>query len=79
VIPFGPESYCQGSGNFVLRVGRRNGRLHCWGCTPLEKSASSSKDTSIHGLAPKENIREQALPGPVKVNFVTVVVTLRRR
>jgi hypothetical protein len=39
VIHVGPESYCQGSGSFALRggVGRRNGRLHCWVCTPPRK------------------------------------------
>ena len=46
------------------------------GAHPLEKFEPTSTDTSIHRLSPKENLRKRALLGPVKVSFVTVVVTL---
>jgi hypothetical protein len=52
VTQFGPESYYQGSGSFVLGVGwvgENGGRAA--GCTHrLQKSAPNFRDTSIHRL-----------------------------
>src|SRR5215216_6347378 len=53
VIHVGPESYCQGSGSFALRGGVVVGMGGCIaGCAhPLEKSAPSFTDVSIHRLS----------------------------
>jgi hypothetical protein len=67
VIHVGPESYCQGSGSFALRggVGCRNGRLHCWVCTPPRKNRRQSqkyKHTSLILLVGKfSDVRIYAL------------------
>jgi hypothetical protein len=56
VILFGPESWRWGSGSLALRVGvgRRNGRLHCWVCTPSRKirvQLQECKHTSLNFFA----------------------------
>jgi hypothetical protein len=50
VILFGPESQWRSSGFLVLGVGRRNGRLHYWVCTPLRKIRAGFMEASIHRL-----------------------------